>query len=100
MANFHKYSLLGLGACRFLPVSSLEDALDVEAPSSPGSGGSICVVSVGSVGLTGCDANGARGAAPLLRDLLLRFRNSRGPSGPGLDVDCVASVGTDVEVDG
>jgi hypothetical protein len=96
--NFHKYSLLGLGGGLFL--SLLSSLLC----SSPGSEGSICVLSVGSVGLIGCEASGARGAAPLFRDLLLRLRRMSGPRAeldvePITTADEVSVAVIDVEVD-
>lgn len=53
------------------------------------------MVSVASEGLTGWVAKGARGAAPLLRDLLFRFLNMSGPSAlesSPLEVDAWASL--------
>jgi len=77
--NFHKYSL-GLGGGLFrsdLSAAVLSAAPLIESRSSVHS--SICVVSVASDGLIGCVASGARGAAPLLRDLLRRLRRISGP---------------------
>lgn len=85
--NFHKYSRLGLGGGLFL--CSLVRC----SWGSSGSWGSICVLSVGSIGLMGCVASGANGAAPLLRDLLLRLRSISGPIGG-------AGVSAEVDVDG
>lgn len=84
--NFHKYSRLGLGGGLFL-------CSVVLSWGSSGSWGSIWVLSVGSDGLMGCVARGANGAAPLLRDLLLRLRSISGPIGG-------TGVSLDVEADG
>ena len=94
MTNLHKYSL-GLGGGLFLSDLSVLSA----SPSVPSLCGSICVISVGSVGLIGCEARGASGAAPLLRDLLRRLRNIKGPRA---DTDIVeggepAATAADVE---
>lgn len=84
--NFHKYSRFGLGGGLFLVSLVL-------SWGSSGSWGNIWVLSVGSIGLMGCVARGANGAAPLLRDLLLRLRSISGPIGG-------AGVSVDVDVDG